>query len=407
MPPVTAPARVGEIRFKQETTANEAIATPSTYWAATPKKVKAWDVKDALTRIAEDDPSMVLRSLEDRQRLLLAKEGTLGWRCWLTGLTASTPAQDDLGLALKGALGGESLGGASTTVDAANTGAGATAPLKVTSATGMVAGSALKIVSTSRTELRRIVSISGTDITLDHDLAAVYTSGTIYQAATYYPDPDALENLNDSGHITFAVLWRGAHSEEQKQARGCFLGVELADLGVNRRPKLDFTAYPQDWDYVSSVAALSAWTEASSPNQVNSGLYIQNQGTATNNVIHTMALDVKLGLPVERIMSPVGENGVMGHTAFGGRTSLEFETFFDVSDWFDKFEAGTKLLAGYQIGNDVLISFPQLSIDEAPEPVGAGAEVRRVKVKMHADEGPVTTTDLTRARFAIHRFLNT
>lgn len=407
MPPSTVNARQGEIRFKQETVANEAIATPSTYWASSPKKLKAWDVKTGNLHESEDDPSLVLHALEDRQRLLLAKKSALAFKCWLTGLAATTPAQDDLGLLLKAALGGESLGPASTTVTGANAGAGATAPLAVTLGTGILAGQAIKVVSASRTELRRVVSVSGNNLTLDQDLAGVYTSGTVYTSATYYPDPDPLCDLNDAGHLTLAALFRGAHSAEQVQHRGCFPGIELADVGTNKRPKFDVTLHGQDWDYVSGVAALSAFTEPASPNQINNGLYLNAVGTVTNNIIPVSDIDIKLGMTVEPQMSPNGENGVIGHLVIGFRTTIEFTTYFDVATWYDRYAAGTKFLGGYVLGNNALISFPLLQIDEAPDPVGAGAQPRGVRVKMHADNSSITTNDLTLAKFAIHRFGST
>lgn len=407
MPPSTVPARQGEVRFKQETVADEAIAVPATTWAASPKKLKAWDIKSGNTRDAEDDPSLVLHALEDRPRLLLAKKAMMGFKCWLTGLTPTTPAQDDLGLLLKGALGGESLGPASTTIDVTNTGAGATVALKLTTAAGMSAGQAIKVVSASRTELRRIASISGVNVTLDQDLAAVYTSGTVYGSATYYPNSAPLYDLNDAGHFTFATLFRGAHAAEQLQSRGVFFGIELADVGGNKRPKLDVSCNGQDWDYVSGIAALAAFTEPAAPNQVNNGLYLNAQGTVTNNIVPVSEIDIKLGMTVEPQMSPNGENGVIGHLVIGFRTTIEFTTYFAVSTWGDAYEAGTKFVGGYVMGNNCLISLPQLTIDEYPEAVGAGNQPRGVKVKMHADNGPVITSDLTLAKFALHRFGST
>src|SRR6266540_2493389 len=140
MPPNTYPARVGEIRFKLESIAAAPIAAPATFWATSPKQLRAWDVKPGNTREAEDDPSLVQHAMEDRQRLLLGKKSALQWTSWLTGLATSTPAQDALGLFLKGAFGGESLGPASTTIDAANTGAEATAPLLVAAGAGFTVG---------------------------------------------------------------------------------------------------------------------------------------------------------------------------------------------------------------------------------------------------------------------------
>jgi hypothetical protein len=403
MPPNTYPARVGEIRFKLETVTGAPIATSPTFWATSPKQLRAWDVKPGNTREAEDDPSLVQHALEDRQRLLLGKKSALQWTSWLTGLATSTPAQDALGLFLKGALGGESLGPASTTIDPTNTGAGATGPLLIAAGAGFSVGQAVKVMTT-RTELRRIVARVGNALTLDQDLAAVPTSGTVLGSATYYPDSASLSDLNNAGHLTFASLFRGAHPAEQVQHRGCFFGVELADLGQNKRPKLQCSANGLDWDYVSGITSLPAFSEPASPNQVNNGLYIATQDVSAPNVVHTSDIDIKLGLSVDPQLSPVGKNGVIGHLAFGGRTTVEFTTFFAVADWFDQFEAGAKFYAGYQIGNHALITFPQLTIDEAPEASGAGAQPRSVKVKLHADNGPLGTSDLRIARFAIHRF---
>lgn len=404
MPPVTATSRQGEFRFKQETVANEAIATPSTFWAASPKKIKVWGVKPPMGYDVEDDPSLVLHSHEDRARLLLAKNPAQEFMCWLTGLSAAAPAQDDLGLLLKGALGGESVGPAATAVDATNAGTGATSNLKVTTTAGVTVGQACKIVTANQTFLRVIKAIpSGTTLTLDQDLDAVYTSGTVYFSLTNFPNPAPLYDLNDAGHLTFATLWRAAHSEEQIQARGVFFGIELADIGAKKRAKLAVKAPGQDYDYVSGVAVGTSFSEPQAPVQVKNGLYINPQGTVTLNNIHTSDIDIKLGLELLALPSPHGENGVHGHLVLGGRTTLEFTTYFDV-DWFNWFESRQAFYAGYQIGHSALISFPQLTIDEAPEPVGEGANPRGVRVKMHADIGPLTSSELTKARFALHRF---
>ena len=397
-----APGRLGEVKFKQETTANEAIANAATWAAASPKQLKVHDVSNSLKYLSEDDPSLQTHVMADPKRLLLNKGGTLGFRTFLFGLSAAASngvqvVQDALGLALKCALGGEALG-TSTTVDGANTGTGGAGDqLKVTSAAGIGVGTAIRV----GTEMRRVTAKSSNDLTLDMKLSSAPTSGTVAASATYFPLEAALVDPSNANRISLAALFRGYDSEDQWLARGCFAGVELAELGPKKLARLAWTLHPQDWDLVTGVAVGSAFTEPNPGAQINSGLYINAQGTETRNYRHTKSVDVKLGLTVSELPSPVGENGVAGHAVFGGRTALEYERYYDSEDNVG-YEAGTLYLAGYQIGTSVLLTFPQLSFDDTPEP--GGSPERTVKSKFHADNGPTTTSDTTLARFAIHRF---
>src|SRR3972149_7024559 len=124
--PRTAPVRYGEIRVKKETTAGEAIGTASTYWAASPQQIKAWDVSLGLKKVSEDDPSLALNAYEDRPRILLGKRGTLGFKSFLSGLAATEAdtvavTQDPLGLLLQAAMGGEQLDTTTTVEDRKST----------------------------------------------------------------------------------------------------------------------------------------------------------------------------------------------------------------------------------------------------------------------------------------------
>jgi len=403
----TAPERIGEIKIRQETTANEAIADPTTYWAnAAAKQLRAWDVDTTqLKKLSEDDPSMQTHAMADPAKLLLGKQGQLPFSVFLTGLSAAAAdatavVQDNLGLLLSGALGGEQLD-TSTLVASSNTGIGATTPIEVNDASGLSVGGAVRISG----EMRRITAVntgaSPDTITLDQDLSAAPSSGTLVAAAaTYYPDEAALVDLADAGHLTFATLFRGYHSEDQWQARGCFFQIALANLGPNMIPRLNVVAHIQDWDLVTSVAVGGSFTEQTPPAQLNNGLYIQDQGTVTRNIEHTKSLGIDLGLVPAALASPAAENGIQGHAVFGGRTMLQFEALYD-SKWNDKYEAGTKSVGGYQIGTGVLVSFPELIIDESPSRTGDNATY--AAVKMHANNGS-GSTDLQRAKFAIHRF---
>src|SRR3990172_6346138 len=141
----TTPARLGEIRFRLETAANEAIADPVTYWAnAAAKKIKAWDVDTSqLKKASEDDPHLQTHVGGDPARLQLGKSGALPFTCFLSGLEVAaadgiTVLQDELGLLLKGALGGESLA-TSPLVATGNTGIGATTPIQVDNPSRLVA----------------------------------------------------------------------------------------------------------------------------------------------------------------------------------------------------------------------------------------------------------------------------
>ncbi len=407
--PRTAPGRLGEIRFFAESTPAATIADPSTYWAGSYKKVRAWDFAEQLKKMAEADPAMQTSPFNDPAPILLGKGGTASFKCHMTGLSPSFASgtatlQDDLGLLLANALGGEDLNTSGTV--GVNTGVGATTTITCTAGTGagLTAGSAVRI----GTEMRRVVSVSGENLTLDQDLTSAPAQSTaIAASASYYLDESALVDLSDSGHDTLAVLFRGYDSEDQWQMRGVWPSIELSDLGSNKGPKLDVTLNPQDWELVTGVAVGAAFTEQNPTAQVNSGLYLNLQNatessrTKTINQIHTKNLTIKLGLKATAYESPTGVQGVVGHMVLDGRTEVEFETNYD-SQWNVWFEAGNFFYAGYQLGSSVLITFPALRIAETPERTGTG--MTGIKVKLYADNGPTTTTELTKSRFAIHRF---
>ena len=406
--PRTAPVRYGEIRVKKETTAGEAIGTASTYWAASPQQIKAWDVSLGLKKVSEDDPSLALNAYEDRPRILLGKRGTLGFKSFLSGLAATEAdtvavTQDPLGLLLQAAMGGEQLD-TTTTVDGTNTGTGtAAAPLKVVSGAGLTIGGAIRVAG----ELRRIVNKSGNNLTLDMALTAAPTSGNVAAAATYFLKEDALVNLSDADHITLAALFRGYDAEDQWQLRGGFPAMELGNLGENKTPHCQWTLHSQAWELVTGVAAPSAFTEGPNPVQVNAGCYVNTVGTETRNYIHVAGIDIKLGLKVDELTSPAAENGVVGHAVFGGRSSVEVEFYYD-SEWNVAYEAGTQKYLGYQIGTAVLISCPALYLDETPERGGSAAAT--AKAKFHANNAgaaPSSATELGRSRISIHRFPKT
>lgn len=411
--PRTAAARRGEIRFKQESTAGEAIANPTTYWAASPKKVKAWDAVPNIGQKSEANPSLALHPLEHLPNIMLQKVPSLGFKAHLAGLdqTATNSVavtQDDLGLLLKAWLGGQTLG-TTTTVDGANTGAGATAALKVTSAAGLSVGQMIYVVATG--EARVIVAKATNDLTLDMDLSSAPTSGLVVAAETTYPDSAILADMSHASRIYLAALFRGDDVEDQHQFRGCCVGAELSNIGPSKPAMLDVTMYPLDAEMLSS-AAVAAGTPFAAPipaPQIGaaSGLYLTSVGT-TRVVEHTRSIDIKLGIKPEPYESPAGVQGVAGHAAFGGQTTIEFEAPYD-QRWSDFYTAVTPLIAGYLIGTcttkagAVGISFGRTYIDDYPERVG-GQSYTGAKVKMHADLRAVTTNDLTQARFAIHRF---
>lgn len=398
----SAAARIGEVKFKQETVAGEAIGTASTYWAATPYQIRAHDIDiSGLKTGSLPDPSVQSDAFADPINLLVAKTQVVKFKALLTKLAATTPAQDPLGRLLTAAMGAQSLGPALTTVDATNTGAGATAPLKVTSTASFAAGQAIK----TNGYLRRIVSISSPNLTLDHDLPAVYTSGNVQGSQTNYLSQLPIIDIGDAGHISHAFLFRGLDAADQWQMRGGFPEIELLDLGKkDGPPKVGVTLMGLDWEKVASVAVGAAFTEPNPASQVGTGWYYNQTGTVTNNTIPARNFAVKLGLKVEALESPLGAQGIQGYAVNVGRTEVEFEVLPDQAAALHTAWAAQTLYVGcgLQLGADVLISFPQLVIDEEPSRVGGGSLYW--KIKMHANNGPTTTNELTKSRVAIHRF---
>lgn len=397
----TAPSRTGEVIFKAETTANAEIASAATYWADAPKALRAWDADvTQLKYTSERDPSLQPRAFAHPANLLLTKGGTFPFKTHLHGLNAAGAAgtaveQDNLGLLLKTALGGENLG----TTRAVNTGSSTTTTVLVAATTGLVVGGAVMING----EARIIKTVdANTSIVLDMALSAAPNPGDLIKAAaTYYIDESALVDLADSDHDTLAVLFRGYHSEDQWQMRGAFPQIELANLGPGKSPHLQVTMHPQDWELVTGVAAGTAPTERAPAVQKGGGFYYGTVGATTKNVPTVKSIDIKLGLTPEPVPSPDGSQGVVGHIVLGGDTTLDVEFLYD-ADYNIAYEAKTNKFAGYQMGLGVMISFPSLYIDDTPERTAEGAT--GAKVRFHATENATTTTDLLASRFAIHRF---
>ena len=407
----TAPARVGEIRFNGESAAGETIATPSSYWSGK-KKVYAWDVAPLVGKLSEEDPSLRTNLFESPPNILTGKQASLGFKCHLHGLAQTASAgvaitQDDLGYLLKAALGGQHLG-TTTSVDPTNTGLGATSALKCLNTGGLYAGGAVYVVATN--ECRRIVSVSSPNITLDMDLSSAPTSGLVIAAETTYPDDAALADLSDAAHVTVAALFRGYHTEDQWQVRGGAVEVELANLGAPKPGQLQFAINGMDGELVSGVVVGSPFTQQAPAPQINAGFYYTTVGT-TRRYLDTKSIDIKLGIKREAYPSPAAQQGIAGHGYMGGRTTVEFEAPYDAA-YHDDYEAMTAIIAGYQFGRvsatlgPIFISLPVLYHDKDPERVG-GQSFTGSKCTMHADNSATTTSDLTLARFAIHRFPHT
>lgn len=406
----SAPSRVGEVRFKLETVAGEAIGTASTFWAASPKLRYAWDVSAKLNTAMMDDPSLRMRAFEDPKRIALAKECGISFKTMLDGLASQTAADtvaitsDDLGGLLKGAFGGQSLG-TSHSVDPTNTGLGSTAPLKLVAATGLAIGDALYVVTTN--EMRRIVNVSGVNVTLDMNLSAIPTTGLAVACDTSYLDQDSLCDMSNGGHLTFAGLFRGYDAEDQFQIRGGFPSVELGDIGAKKAAHLAIDLHGIGGEFVTGVAVGTRFTQATVPPQKGGGLYLTTIGT-TRRYIETSSIDIKLGIKAEAYESPTGEEGIANHGTFSGRTTVEFETLMD-TEWWIAQEAGTEYFAGYHtrcatgVGGWGL-SFGRLILTDPPERVGGGATFTRVKCKFHADEAAAGATDLALSRVSLHRY---
>lgn len=405
----TSPARVGEVRFKQETVAGEAIGTASTFWASAPKKVRAWDFAPLVRTNSEEDPSLSMRAFEDPPKILLEKMIGLSFKTHLRGLNqtaaSGTPVtQEDLGLILKAALGGESLG-TTNTVAGANVGLGRTAPVTLVAVTGLNIGDNVYFVATN--EARRITNIAGVTVTLDMDLSSAPTSGLCVAGATYYPDQDLIADISAAGHLTLASLFRGYHSEDQHQVRGCVPEIELENIGAKKAPQLSVGLKGMAGEMVTGVAVGTIFAQLNPPPQVGGGLYYTT--SATRRYLNTPSLDIKLGLKLEAIESPSGEQGIAGYISGGGRTTIEFETEY-ADEFRTAFEAKTRFNMGYQMGRCsttagcVFISFGSAYHSEAPERIGSGITFSKAKCKMHADEASAGATDLALSRFSITMF---
>jgi len=407
--PTTTIAGRGEMIFKQETTACAAIADPTTYWAATPKPLRAWDVDlSGLKYKSEKDPALRPFAWMRSAQIMMAKEQAIKAKCWLHGLNqtgayGTAVTQDNFGMMLLSAMGGESLGttrycaaGSSPTV------------VKVDSATGLSAGQAVYI----NHEARQILSISGVDLTLDMALSASPSASDLcYASATYYLEADHLSNLADANHTTLACLYRGYAATDQWQMRGVVPEIELSDIAPGKPATVELNLLGQDWENVTGPSWGVAPTEAPPPVQVSStaGLYYQTVGVTTKNFVHCRSLAIKLNQKRVALESPSGNQGIIGHACFGDAyPSIEWEDAFSV-DYETAYEAQTNKFFGYQLGKSttslgaVLITGQCLYLEDSPHASSKNGE-RVVKPKFFASRHATAAYDPIRSPIAIHRF---
>lgn len=397
----TAPGRQGELRFRQETVAGEAIAAPSTYWVAgLCQRLRSWDWDFSdLKYNSIADPSVQSRYLRNPARIMTAKGGSVKCKAFLTALnqtaaTGVTVTQDSLGLLLQAAWGGQQRG-----VSRAITAGSTTTVINVANTNGLVVGLGVLING----EARRITVVTtNTSITLDMALTSAPGASDLIKAAlTVYPDPDYLADIGDAGRISLACLLRGS-GEDQYQLRGVYPQVEIESVKPGGEVTLAITLHCMDWEIVTGTTADIAPTEGTVAIARAGGLYWQTLETTTKNTVHTKDIAVKLGMSPQPIESPVATQGVAGFVVVGGEpTTVETTVMYD-DDWHDWYEAQTAKYAGLQFSTAALLSLPccyqdQTPVREADGPTGG-------KIAFHANEATGSgSTDLEYARFALHR----
>jgi hypothetical protein len=132
---------------------------------------------------------------------------------------------------LENAFGVAAVHNAGTTVAAAS-GPGASTPLKVTSATNMALGMAIQIGS----EMRVIVGISGTDITLNKDLltSANYDAGTVIYGGFFF-----VPTLGSYAKYIYLTHVTGAKVDMLQRCR--VTNFKIVGLGAKEGLRYEFT----------------------------------------------------------------------------------------------------------------------------------------------------------------------
>lgn len=413
-----------ELAYFQETTQG----TP-------PADATAWESEQRIRHIAEsldtsgfqqavvEDVRSQVRRHAKNVKVKGLRNGEFPFHLYATGSGAATNdasqiSQIDLGAVLDHCLGGESL---NNTTDAATSGAHTSTAIELTSNTNFAAGqlTAWEHPTTGENYVRRITDLTGDVITLDEALPQSAADDDVVNAmATYYIDPDVLEDSDGSGGpYTFSWFIRkgGVSSGIEYVAKGCKSALQTINLTRGELPILEFVTMFASFDGPDDAPnpTWSSTVDGFAPTAIGptTNIFLQDYGTTTSVNIHAHEVTVEVGVPVSRIETLTEAQDNMEGTA--GYSNPDADTLITIvlgphaEDLIADFDADTFKVFRWtkrdSAGNLFCFMAPRCEVVEYPVPAEAPGQVwgQRIVLRAHEDLDSVGTTNLIKSKLLI------
>lgn len=248
---------------------------------------------------------------------------------------------------------------AGTTIAAPGTAAGRTAPLVLTSVTGLAVLDFIRV----GTELACVMAISGSNVTLDHDVA-VYAAGTaVYAAFTFLP------TLGEYGTYLGINYKRDGSARLYQPSR--ITEMEISKVAAKEGARMKFGWQAAEWQ--------AGFTPASTPTDAFRGnaAMVGVGSPALVNYVATVMTEwsFKFGIKHEEGPALSGTNGRQAYVA---------TDFPDCSGSFTEYYLDTRFTADFQSGGNFPLLFdlanPTSAIEKARASYGLFIPNASIKV---------------------------
>jgi len=261
--------------------------------------------------------------------------------------------------------------------------------------------------SNSQMEIREIEGVSTDTITLKHALsAAPVATDEIYNATTYYPDPN-IATQPDS----MQLMVQGAEGDDRYRLSGGQVTALNFTTQMGAIPMVEVTMTFADWDYVGG-GSLAAVTYANhTPISFNAGeLLIQQVATATRNIVQVQSIAWQVALTHIPVPSPDGvetlAKWLQEHTPPFARVTptLYYEDQTYYTGWANRTKYHVALQISRSASGGWLLVVPtgQVELPQAPQDKG-GVLGYDVPVAALLDEDATDqSTTIRRAPFRAH-----
>ena len=345
--------------------------------------------------------------------LLMAQECSFKLKFWLTGHGSTTSGAVTPGIVES--LMGYALGNIDATPASGTTcGAGSTATVVVTVASGTFPPGALVRVGTlgdgrGNGQWAIVSTHITTNLTLLTALPGIPNAGdVVYSASLAYTTESPAPSAPQSMRMLLAL------ANQRYETHGVVItGVTIDGLNPGELPSVEFECTGAWWQYNTAVTFPSTVaTEVFNASPTAAGsLFLQAVGTATRatRVYRTFKLAIKLGIVMEK--GPGGVNGnqvIVGARRIPDDYKITWTEDAEPSGTHtldDAFIAGTaqQMLLGLSCtpGSAMCLRFGNLNwCSDRPVQVDTD-NLGRMKAMMEANATPVTTSDRTQAAFMV------